>query len=95
LVAKPVQTIAETAAAVKPPAAAPPASESAASSPAAGTADPHTFTTLALTRDEARIILFLRLHPDLLPFFQSFVTAEPRRRQQLLRTWELIHQFQS
>jgi transcriptional regulator with XRE-family HTH domain len=56
-------------------------------------ADP--YVTLDLTRDEARIILFLRLNPDLMPFFRAFVTAEPRRRQQLLKTWDLIHRFQN
>ncbi len=51
-------------------------------------------TQLTLTREEARIILFLRMNPDAMPFFQSYIAASSRRREQLERTWRLIHEFQ-
>lgn len=52
-------------------------------------------TQLALSREEARIILFLRMNPQSMPFFQSYIAAGGRRREQLERAWRLIHEFQS
>lgn len=52
-------------------------------------------TNLALTRDEARIILFIRMHPDAMPFFQNFMGADSAKRKQLEKAWRLIQAFQS
>jgi transcriptional regulator with XRE-family HTH domain len=52
-------------------------------------------TTLALSREEARFILFLRMNPDAKNFLESYVMANDQKRQQLERTWQLIHDFQS
>ena len=52
-------------------------------------------TTFSLTRDEARIILFLRMNPDCLPFVESYINADKRKRTQLETTWRLIGEFQS
>ncbi|MBF8379108.1 helix-turn-helix transcriptional regulator [Alicyclobacillus mali] len=51
-------------------------------------------TQLVLTKDEARLILFVRMHPDAMPFLQSYVTADPDKRRQLERAWRLIQAFQ-
>jgi transcriptional regulator with XRE-family HTH domain len=51
-------------------------------------------TQLALSLDEARVILFLRMNPQTMPFFQSYIAANNRRRDQLERAWRLIHEFQ-
>lgn len=51
-------------------------------------------STLALTREEARIILFLRMYPDCISFIESYITAEPGKRNQLEKTWRLIREFQ-
>ncbi|MBX6351974.1 MAG: helix-turn-helix transcriptional regulator [Thermoflavifilum sp.] len=61
--------------------------------PSAEVHDP--YVSLDLTRDEARVILFLRMHPDWMPFFRAFITAEPRRQEQLRKAWDLIHRFQN
>lgn len=54
-----------------------------------------TLTTLALSRDEARIILFLRMNPASLPFIQTYVMADQKKREQLERAWKLIQEFQA
>jgi transcriptional regulator with XRE-family HTH domain len=51
-------------------------------------------TAMPLSRDEARIILFLRMHPEAMPFLLEYVSADSSRREQLQRTWRLIQQFQ-
>ncbi|WP_067625418.1 helix-turn-helix domain-containing protein [Alicyclobacillus acidiphilus] len=52
-------------------------------------------TNLALTRDEARVILFIRMHPDTMPFLQNFMSADSVKRKQLEKAWRLIQAFQS
>ncbi|GLV13281.1 hypothetical protein Heshes_09650 [Alicyclobacillus hesperidum] len=52
-------------------------------------------TQLALTREEARLILFVRMHPDAMPFLQTLVTADAEKRKQLEKTWRLIQAFQA
>lgn len=59
--------------------------------PAGGTNLP----TFSLTREEARIILFLRMNKECLPFLESYVSAEGSKRRQMEETWRLIHQFQA
>jgi len=50
--------------------------------------------TFALTREEARIILFLRMNKECLPFLEGYVAAEAGKRRQMEETWRLIHEFQ-
>jgi|GEM_PF-3095921 len=73
------------------------AAAASARAPRTGTAQPQTANTpqLALTREEARIILFLRMNPDAMTFFQSYITAGNQRRMQLEKTWKIINQFQN
>lgn len=52
-------------------------------------------TQLALSREEARVILFLRMNPESMTFFQSYITASDQRRQQLDKTWRIINAFQN
>ncbi|SIS55508.1 helix-turn-helix domain-containing protein [Alicyclobacillus vulcanalis] len=59
-----------------------------------GSPDAPGVTQLVLTKDEARLILFVRMHPDAMPFLQSYVTADPDKRRQLERAWRLIQAFQ-
>ncbi|MCL6594246.1 MAG: helix-turn-helix domain-containing protein [Alicyclobacillus sp.] len=51
-------------------------------------------TQLPLTREEARLIIFLRMHPQAREFILSYAAADDSRRQQLHKAWRLIHQFQ-
>jgi transcriptional regulator with XRE-family HTH domain len=51
-------------------------------------------TTFTLNREEARFILFLRMNPQCRPFLEFYVLADEQKRQQLERTWRLIHDFQ-
>ncbi|WAH37922.1 helix-turn-helix domain-containing protein [Alicyclobacillus dauci] len=53
------------------------------------------WTSLALSRDEARFILFMRMNPDSLPFLQQFMNADPQKRKQIEKAWRLIHAFQA
>lgn len=52
-------------------------------------------TNLSLTRDEARVILFMRMHPDVVPFLQNFMGSDSGKRKQLEKAWRLIQAFQS
>lgn len=52
-------------------------------------------TTLALSREEARVILFLRMNPQSHPFISSYIRADGRKREQVEKTWRLIHDFQN
>lgn len=58
-------------------------------SPASG------LTELALTRDEAKLILFVRMNPQSMGFFESYIKSNSKRREQLARTWRLINDFQN
>lgn len=60
----------------------------------AGAASDRQLTQFALTREEARIILFLRMNPMCLPFIESYIRADGKQREQLAKTWRLIHDFQ-
>jgi transcriptional regulator with XRE-family HTH domain len=51
-------------------------------------------THLALTREEARFILFLRMNPRSRVFLESYILADERKRQQLEKAWRLIQDFQ-
>jgi len=51
-------------------------------------------STLALTREESRFILFMRMNPQHVPFLTSYVLADSRKREQLEKAWRLIHDFQ-
>jgi len=51
-------------------------------------------TTLALSREEARIILFLRMNPATFPFIESYMASPQVRRNQLEKTWKVIESFQ-
>jgi transcriptional regulator with XRE-family HTH domain len=51
-------------------------------------------TTLTLSRDEARFILFLRMNPRAKSFLESYMFADEAKREQLEKTWRLIHDFQ-
>lgn len=53
------------------------------------------WTNLALSRDEARLILFIRMHPDCLEFLQNFMNANADVRKQIEKTWRLIQAFQA
>lgn len=55
---------------------------------------PPSTTQLELTPEEAKIILFLRLNPASMAFFESYIRSDARQRDQLTRTWRLIHDFQ-
>ncbi len=52
-------------------------------------------TTLTLTREEARLILFTRMNPDCMTFLQKYITSEKREREQIEKAWKLIHEFQT
>lgn len=56
---------------------------------------PRPLTTFALSTEEARIILFLRMNPTCRPFVESYIMADTRRREQFERTLRLIQDFQS
>ncbi len=51
-------------------------------------------TELTLTRDEAKLILFVRMNPQSMEFFESYIRSDAKRREQLTRTWRLINDFQ-
>ncbi|WP_206922377.1 helix-turn-helix domain-containing protein [Alicyclobacillus suci] len=53
------------------------------------------WTNLALSREEARFILFMRMHPDALPFIQEYMTADTEKRKQIEKAWRLIQAFQT
>ncbi|GMA64813.1 helix-turn-helix domain-containing protein [Alicyclobacillus fastidiosus] len=53
------------------------------------------WTNLALSRDEARFILFMRMHPDTLPFLQEFMNVDAQKRKQIEKAWRLIQAFQA
>lgn len=61
---------------------------------AANPPKPPGTTQLELTPEEAKIILFLRLNPASMTFFESYIRSDTRQRDQLTRTWRLIHDFQ-
>lgn len=56
---------------------------------------PEARTTLVVTRTEARLLLFLRMHPECQPFFDSYISANQEQRDRLERTWHLLHSFQT
>ena len=60
---------------------------SAAAAPGAG------LTSLALTRDEAKFILLLRMNSRVRAFVESYMAADDQQRSQLDRTWRLIQDF--
>jgi transcriptional regulator with XRE-family HTH domain len=60
-----------------------------------GGAPENNLTTLTLTREEARMILFTRINPDSMNFLQKYITSEKRERDQLEKAWRLIHEFQT
>lgn len=55
---------------------------------------PIATTHLALTHEEAKIILFLRMNPSSMTFFETYIRSDTRQRDQLTRTWRLINDFQ-
>lgn len=67
------------------------------SSPAAHAAEKSqpsiNLTTFSLTAEEARIILFIRMNRDCLPFLESYIKADRSRREQLEATWRLVQEF--
>lgn len=52
-------------------------------------------TSFALTREEARMILFIRMNPSSMHFLQTYITADQRKRDQLEKTWKLVREFQA
>jgi transcriptional regulator with XRE-family HTH domain len=69
--------------------------DSSDESPAAASKPPSSgLTHLALTREEARFILFLRMNPRSRAFLESYILADERKRQQLEKAWRLIQDFQ-
>lgn len=63
--------------------------------PAANPTGGTNLPTFSLTREEARIILFLRMNKECLPFLEAYVSAEASKRRQMEETWRLIHEFQA
>lgn len=53
------------------------------------------WTNLSLSREEARLILFVRMHPDCLPFLQEFISGDTSKRKQIEKAWRLIQAFQT
>jgi hypothetical protein len=51
-------------------------------------------TTLTLSRDETRFILFLRMNPRANSILQFYMLADQAKREQLEKTRRLIHDFQ-
>ena len=51
-------------------------------------------TTLNLTRDEAKLILFLRMNRNSVAFLQGYIEGDQKKRDALEKAWRLIHQFQ-
>ncbi|WP_035462118.1 helix-turn-helix domain-containing protein [Alicyclobacillus macrosporangiidus] len=52
------------------------------------------YPAIPLDRFEARLILFLRLNPQARAFMEAYLAADDRRRQQIHKTWRLIHELQ-
>lgn len=52
-------------------------------------------TNLSLARDEARFILFMRMHPDSKAFLQSYMNADDQKRKQVEKAMRLIQAFQT
>lgn len=52
------------------------------------------WTNLTLSREEARFILFLRMHPDSMKFLQNYMSADASKRKQVEKAWRLIQAFQ-
>lgn len=53
------------------------------------------WTNLTLSRDEARFILFMRMHPDSKLFLQSYMNADEQKRKQIEKAMRLIEAFQN
>ncbi|MCY0897003.1 MAG: helix-turn-helix transcriptional regulator [Alicyclobacillaceae bacterium] len=53
-----------------------------------------SLTTLTLTQEEARIILFTRMNPRAMPFLQDYIRSDGQKRESLEKAWKLIHEFQ-
>jgi len=53
-----------------------------------------SLTTLTLTQEEARIILFARMNPRAMPFLQDYIRSDGQKRESLEKAWKLIHEFQ-
>lgn len=53
------------------------------------------WTNLALSRDEARFILFMRMHPDSKEFLSAYMNADDQKRKQIEKAMRLIQAFQS
>ncbi|MFX4303441.1 helix-turn-helix domain-containing protein [Alicyclobacillus tolerans] len=51
-------------------------------------------TTLTLSREEARMILFTRMNPQAMEFLQAYINADAQKRAQVEKAWRLIHEFQ-
>ncbi|WP_067922772.1 helix-turn-helix domain-containing protein [Alicyclobacillus shizuokensis] len=76
-----------------PTADAPPATSHASTAAEAPPGAWSPTTAIPLSGEEARIVLFLRLHPEAVPFLVEYVSAPEERRQQLEKTWQLIRNF--
>jgi transcriptional regulator with XRE-family HTH domain len=90
--AEAIQAVAAPASAARP--AATSAGWSAKSSSAESKSSQLKLTHLALTREEARFILFLRMNPRSKTFLESYMLADEEKRQQLEKAWRLIQDFQ-
>lgn len=53
------------------------------------------WTTLILSREEARFILFMRMHTDCQTFLQDYMSADEQQRKQIEKAWRLIKVFQA
>lgn len=51
--------------------------------------------TLSLSREEARLLLYLRMNPKQMGFLQTYIMANQRKRTQLEKAWKLIQEFQA
>ncbi|MCL6517657.1 helix-turn-helix transcriptional regulator [Alicyclobacillus sp.] len=69
---------------------------SASGRPAAGAAPAgaSSYPAIPLDKFEARLILFLRMNPQARAFLEAYIAADERRRQQIHKTWRLIHELQ-
>ncbi|SFU46729.1 helix-turn-helix domain-containing protein [Alicyclobacillus macrosporangiidus] len=70
-----------------------PAHDSPSQEGPAGQPSP-SYPAIPLDRFEARLILFLRLNPQARAFIEAYLAADERRRQQIHKTWRLIHELQ-
>ncbi|GGJ11459.1 hypothetical protein GCM10010885_20960 [Alicyclobacillus cellulosilyticus] len=57
-------------------------------------AEPPQGERFPITLEEARFIVFLRLHPECIPFVQEYMAATDQQRAQMARTLRLIRAFQ-